>query len=93
MSPEKSDHFAWLDDLVKRWPIILLFFSGVGWITRMQFVQTAQAEELHKISKDFPAVAQKLDDLDVKFDAMLEALGYEVKLKAVKRDATNIQSN
>ena len=93
MSTEKSDHFAWLDDLLKRWPIILILVASVGWVTRMQFTQSAQAEELQKISKDFPVMVKKLDDLNVKFDAVLDALGYEVKVRAIKREHANILTN
>lgn len=93
MTSEKSDHFAWLDDLIKRWPILILFISGIGWITRMQFVQAAQAEELQKITQKFPEVVNKLDMVNEKLDAMLEVLGYEVKLKAVKKSDANIHPN
>lgn len=59
----------------------------------MQFVQAAQAEELQKITQKFPEVVNKLDMVNEKLDAMLEVLGYEVKLKAVKKSDANIHPN
>ena len=77
-----KDHFAWLDDLVKRWPIIVLIFGIVGWMTRIQWQQDAMANDI----KGVPQLTESVNEINGKLDALLEGLGYEVRLKAVKKE-------
>lgn len=77
-----QDHFAWLDDLVKRWPIIVLIFGIVGWMTRIQWQQDAMANDI----KGVPQLTESVNEINGKLDALLEGLGYEVRLKAVKKE-------
>lgn len=78
---ERRDNFGWVDDLVNRWPVITTVVGLIVWLTVMQANQAAMATEM----KGIPALNMTVQDLSNKVEALTEALGYEVKYKAVKK--------
>lgn len=81
----QNDHFVWIDDLIKRWPFFIFIIGLLAWATNMQLAVASNAKELNDIAKNWPMVVSKLDNLDQKFDAVITALGYEVKYVAYKK--------
>jgi hypothetical protein len=84
----RSDNWAWLDDITKRWPVITCIFGLILWLTALQFKQEAMAQAIQEVPTVKAAVdrvEKKVDTLGESFDALSEALGYEIKLKAVKK--------
>lgn len=88
MPPHDNNNWAWLDDLTKKWPVILGILGLVLWLTALQFKHEAMAssiQEVPNVKVQLDRVEKKVDTLRESFTALSEALGYEVKLKAVKR--------
>lgn len=77
-----SDHFAWVDDLVKRWPVITLVAGFIGWMTIMQVRQEAMAREINGV----PELKISVGLINKKLDAVILALGYKVEYIAVKQE-------
>lgn len=78
-----NDNFAWVDDLARRWPVIMVVFGLVAWMTAMQWKQEAMAADIRNV----PDLTAKVDDINNKLDALLQGLGYEVRLSAIKKEA------
>ena len=89
MTPHNNNPWAWLDDVVKRWPIIVCIIALITWLITLQLKQEAMAESINDIPPlklQIQMLDKKIDVLGEKFDALTEALGYEIKLKAIKKE-------
>lgn len=83
MTIEKNSSWSWLDDIIKRWQVIVVIFGIMAWMTRIQWQQDAMAADI----KGMPELTESVSEINGKLDALLEGLGYEVRLKAVKKEA------
>lgn len=81
---EKRSDFAWLEDLMKYWPAMVIIVGAIGWSTRMSFVQSAQASELSELNEnvkslksiqaEWPYMKNKVDRIEQKTDQINEKL-------------------
>lgn len=90
---QHNDSWEWLDDIIKRWPVITGILGLILWLTALQFKQEALAQSVHDvpgIKTSIQTLEKKIDNLNESFKALTESLGYEIKLKAVKKDTVII---
>ena len=78
--------------ILKRWPIAIAAIGGIAWITRLQAVATANAEDTAEMKKtqttqtaqlaELPYIKEKVDGLIVTQDKMAEEQKLQGKILA-----------
>lgn len=76
----KENPFAWVDELLKRWPIIISLCLAVVWLTTMQVQLHAatdnqdkmkeQLETFDSIKSEFPYLKDKVSSINSKIDTL-----------------------
>lgn len=74
-----------MDNCVKRWPIIILFFGSIGWITKMQLSQDALASVQNKQAETIQnlTISQNNSNLNLSL--------INNKMEYMQRDITEIR--
>jgi len=70
----------WLDYLIKRWPVALALVALIVGVSKTQWVQNAQADEIREIKEsiksfrsvqaEWPYLKQRVEDVNKKQDEM-----------------------